>query len=261
MSNGRTYGLGTAQREVGHGGGFQGVRTYTACAYGTGLTVSFATHAIDGDPSGMAESALRILQVIADGGAPSKKGRRLVWPLLVTLGRVGFRPARQQGSRRHHGSRQPLRGGERTRLHRPRSRTHRGRHRLRQLGPNRPPGTRQGGQGRRNRLRRRPPHEARGRHRRGKTTLRRVSGRTPSTQFWNARAPRYSGPTQRRPVSGFQQRTAHPPAEHSRTDAPVVLRTATDGPLHSPSRRSARSGPRRSASAPAARPGRVLPPC
>lgn len=79
MSGGRTYGVGTAQREighwstVGHGGGFQGMRTYTACTFGTGLTVSFATHAIDGDPSGMAESALRILQVFADGGAPSKK--------------------------------------------------------------------------------------------------------------------------------------------------------------------------------------------
>lgn len=79
ISDGRTYGLGTAQRDVGHwstfghGGGFQGVRTYTACAFGTGLTVSFATHATDGDPNAMAESALRILQVFADGGAPSKK--------------------------------------------------------------------------------------------------------------------------------------------------------------------------------------------
>ena len=75
----RHYGLGTSQSDLGawttfgHGGGFQGVRTYTTVAIGQGLSVSVATHATDGEPNGLAENTLRILQTFATNGPASKK--------------------------------------------------------------------------------------------------------------------------------------------------------------------------------------------
>ena len=75
----RHYGLGTSQADLGtwttfgHGGGFQGVRTYTSAAIGQGLIVSVALHATDGEPNGLAENTLRILQTFATNGPAGKK--------------------------------------------------------------------------------------------------------------------------------------------------------------------------------------------
>ncbi len=75
----RNYGLGTARVTigdwtlVGHGGGFQGVRTKTAFVMGENLSLSVAIHAADGEPQGMLESAARILQTFKRLGPASKR--------------------------------------------------------------------------------------------------------------------------------------------------------------------------------------------
>lgn len=75
----RHYGLGTARVDigdwtlVGHGGGFQGVRTKTAFVMGENLSLSVAIHATDGEPQGMLESAARILQTFKRLGPPSSR--------------------------------------------------------------------------------------------------------------------------------------------------------------------------------------------
>ncbi len=70
----RHYGLGTAHGETGgwtwfgHGGGFPGVRSFTVVVPEHGIAVSVCLHATDGDPQGMVENILRILQVFATNG-------------------------------------------------------------------------------------------------------------------------------------------------------------------------------------------------
>ncbi len=71
----RHYGLGTAHGEtggwtwIGHGGGFQGVRSFTVVVPAQGVALSLCLHATDGEPQGLIENALRILQVFASSGA------------------------------------------------------------------------------------------------------------------------------------------------------------------------------------------------
>ena len=70
----RHYGLGTAHGETGgwtwfgHGGGFPGVRSFTVIVPEQAIAVSVCLHATDGEPQGMVESILRILQTFAAHG-------------------------------------------------------------------------------------------------------------------------------------------------------------------------------------------------
>ena len=70
----RHYGLGTAHGDTGgwtwfgHGGGFPGVRSFTVVVPEQAIAISVCTHATDGEPNGMVENILRILQVFAQSG-------------------------------------------------------------------------------------------------------------------------------------------------------------------------------------------------
>jgi hypothetical protein len=70
----RHYGLGAAHGETGgwtwfgHGGGFPGVRSFTLVVPAQGIAVSVCLHATDGEPQGMVENILRILQMFAAHG-------------------------------------------------------------------------------------------------------------------------------------------------------------------------------------------------
>jgi CubicO group peptidase (beta-lactamase class C family) len=79
MAAERHYGLGTAQGDVGdwswfgHGGGFQGVRSFTLAAPAARVALSIAVHAADADPNPLAENGLRILRHFALNGPPTKR--------------------------------------------------------------------------------------------------------------------------------------------------------------------------------------------
>ncbi len=70
----RHYGLGTAHGETGgwtwfgHGGGFPGVRSFTVVVPEQGIAISVCLHATDGEPQGMVDNILRILQIFAANG-------------------------------------------------------------------------------------------------------------------------------------------------------------------------------------------------
>ena len=75
----RTYGLGIAQGKVGawehfgHGGGFQGTLTRTACFPAAEVTISVLTNAIDGPSQSWMEGIAHILQTFSKHGAPARR--------------------------------------------------------------------------------------------------------------------------------------------------------------------------------------------
>jgi D-alanyl-D-alanine carboxypeptidase len=81
-STGRWYGLGTvssttgAWDHVGHGGGFPGVITRTACVPKHELAVSVLTNAADGLSPQWIDGALHVMQAFEKYGAPSRRTAR-----------------------------------------------------------------------------------------------------------------------------------------------------------------------------------------
>ncbi len=79
MSTDRGYGLGTihgtagAWSWFGHSGGFQGSLSNTCVVPGQDIAVSAAINSSESDPAAVVDGVLRILQVFAKHGAPSKK--------------------------------------------------------------------------------------------------------------------------------------------------------------------------------------------